>query len=53
VRAKCVHMCLAPPRGSRCCSAGRRAFFGNLLASFNRQDYTNKELLVIIYIIHV
>jgi hypothetical protein len=48
----CAHVPGAPPRISMLSSttAGRSAFFGNLVASFNRQDYPNKELLVIIYV---
>ena len=59
----CAHVPGAPPRTSprissrismlSSTSAGRSAFFGNLVASFNRQDYPNKELLVITYIIYI
>ena len=51
----CAHAPGAPPMISMLSSttASRSAFFGNLVASFNRQDYPNKELLVIIYIIYV
>jgi hypothetical protein len=46
----CAHVPGPPPMISMLSSTtpGRSAFFGNLVASFNRQDYPNKELLVII-----
>ena len=46
----CAHVPGVPPMISMLSSttAGRSAFFGNLVASFNRQDYPHKELLVII-----